>query len=94
MNLPPPSRNRVSERPVESDGENHQPDVDGLAPCIEQQRKREQHDVFRRTFGHEEVDRQEQWQKREKEYGRREDHEGDYRGLGGEADTPIKALYG
>lgn len=60
---PPPSRNcayRVTESPVEDDGEDHEPDVDWFAPCIEQQRECQEHNVLGCAFGHEEVNRKEQ----------------------------------
>lgn len=54
------SRNCVTESPVEGDGEDHEPNVDRLAPCIEQQRECQEHNVLSRASGHEEVDRKEQ----------------------------------
>lgn len=65
-----------SERPVGDDRDNHEDYVDGLAPCIEEQRCDEQPDVLELASRTQEVQRHEHGQEREEEFRRGEDHGG------------------
>lgn len=65
---------REGQHPVDHDRNDHEHDIDGLAPCVEEQRRDKKPDVLCLASRAQEIQCHEYGQKRKEKFGRRKDH--------------------